>query len=316
MSRARPGWAARSFQKSSAWFDAAPPALAGRLARVRARVSSAPGQSSVEGALTAPFATPFLALIEAFRGDLRLPGEGAVDAVGEGALALYFYLRLQDDIVDDPARFDPSFVYAAEIFAGASAEAFAAATGGAPSFWSFRRRILDDLAAASAWEIDTYRRRDPAPPGALVEEHAALLGAKLAPMAIPLAALAVSAGGERAIAWLGPFARSLGAALQITNDLLNARDDHAAGRLTPSLAALYSGGRVTPESEAHRVWPALAGDPALARMTGAARTLVEAAVACARAAGALAVADVAAAHLPEQGDLALRLLRLALGART
>lgn len=267
----------------------------------------------MEGALTAPFATPFIALIEAYRADLGLPDEGAVDAVGEGTLALYCYLRLQDDIVDDPASFDPSFVYAAEIFAGASAQAFAAAVGGRLGFWSFRRRILDELAAASAWEIDTYRSEDPARAAAHSEEHAALLGAKLAPVAIPLAALAAAAGRERADEWIGPFSRSFGAALQINNDLLNARDDHASGRLTPSLAALYAGGRVGPGSEAYRIWPALAGDRALTRMTCAARAHLEAAVACARGAGAAGVAEVAASQIPALDEIAPRLLRLALG---
>lgn len=315
MNDPRPGWVSRAFEKSMTWFDGAPPALAGRLARVRARVASAQGLSSMEGALTAPFATPFLALIEAHRTDLGLPDEGAVDAVGEGTLAIYFYLRLQDDVVDEPADFDPSFVYAAEIFAGASAEAFAIATGGRPAFWSLRRRILDELAAASAWEIDTYRKLDPVEAGALAEEHAAQLGSKLTPVAIPLAALASAAGRDGDAGWILPFARSLGAALQINNDLLNARDDHTAGRLTPSLAALYSGGRITPESEAHRVWPALAGDAALGRMTRAARAFLEAAIACAQAAGAPAVAGVAAAQLPALEQIAPRLLRLTLGVR-
>jgi hypothetical protein len=312
---ASPGWATRAFEKSKTWFDTAHPALVGRLERMRARVASAQGQSSMEDALTAPFATPFLALIEAHRADLGLPPEGPVDAVGEGTLALYFYLRLQDDIVDEPAVFDPSFVYAAEVFAGASAQAFAIAAGGDPTFWALRRRILDDLAAVSAWEIDAYRREDPAHAGARAEEHAALLGAKLAPVAIPLAALASAAGKGGAEAWIGPFARSLGAALQITNDLLNARDDHAAGRLTPSLAALYSGGRVTPDSEAYRVWPALASDPALLRMTRAARAHLDAATFAARSAGASAVAEVAAAHGAALDEIAPRLLRLTLGVR-
>jgi hypothetical protein len=267
----------------------------------------------MEGALTAPFATPFLTLIEAYRTDLGLPDEGAVDAVGEGALALYCYLRLQDDIVDDPAAFDPSFVYAAEVFSGASAQAFAAAAGGRAEFWAFRRRILDELAAASAWEIDTYLSEDLAQAAERAEEHAAVFGAKLAPLGIPLAALAAAAGRERAVEWVGPFSRSFGAGLQIHNDLLNARDDHASGRLTPALAALYAGGRIGPESESYRIWPALAGDPALVRMTHAARSHLDTAMTCARGAGATRVAEAVVSWLPALDEIAPRLLRLALG---
>lgn len=310
-----PDWAKRAFSASDAWFEGAPPQLAGRLARVRERIASSHNKSSMAGALTAPFATPFLALIEAQRIDLHLPDTGVVDAVAEGTLALYLYLRVQDDIVDEPALFDPSNVYAGEIFAGKSAEAFARAVGAQPVFWSFRSQALADLAGESAWEIDVYRSVDPMRAGERAEDDAARLGAKLAPCAIPLAALSVAAGRASDLQWLLPFARALGAGLQIHNDLLNARDDHAGGRLTPSLAALYSGGRVTPDSEPHRVWPALAGDPALARMTSAARAFFERANEIAREHGALALADVAASRLPALDRIASHLLQLSLGVR-
>lgn len=253
------------------WFHAEPPELAARLARVHDRVARAQGGASIEGALTSRAATPFLALTEALRKDLGLPDEGAIDAVGQGTLALYFYLRLQDDMVDEPATFDATHTYAAEVFAGLSAEAFASAVGGSVAFWSLRRSVLHDLAAVSAWEIDRYRGVDLALAAERVEEDAARLGDKLSPVAIPLAACAAAAREESAFEWIRALARHLGRALQIANDLLNARDDHAARRLTPSLAALYSGGRVTPGDEPFRVWPALASDPSFDRMLAIAR---------------------------------------------
>ena len=157
-----PPWVRRAFAHADRWFEADPPELRARLAAVRARIARAHGQASPEAALTVPAATPFLALTEAYRRDLKLPDEGAIDAVGRGTLALYFYLRVQDDMVDEPALFDPSFTYAAEVLAGASAEAFASAVGGSAAFWSFRRAVLDRLAAVSAWELDVYRKVDPA----------------------------------------------------------------------------------------------------------------------------------------------------------
>ena len=140
-------------------------------------------------------------------------------------------------------------------------------------------------------------------------------GSKLLPLAIPLAALASAGGKEGAFDWLGPFSRSLGAAVQIENDLLNARDDHAAGRLTPSLAAQYAGGRVAKDGRSHLVWLTLAGDRALARMTDAARAHIEAAVARAVEAGAPSVAEVAARRLSTLDEIATLLLQLALGVR-
>lgn len=308
-------WAERAFAALARRFDAAPPALAGRLARVRERVGRAQGASSVEGALTAPFATPFLAQIEAFRADLGLPEQGAVDAVGEGTLALYFHLRIQDDLVDEPARFDPSFVYAAEALSAASIEAFAAAVGDRAAFWALRARLLTELAAVSAWELDTFRSLDIEAAAAGAEEHAAKLGSKLVPIGIPLGALAAAAGREEAFAWIEPFARELGRALQIANDLLNARDDHAAGRLTPSLAALYAGGRVLPGDATFCVWPALAGDPALERMLAAASGHARAAIALASEAKAPRLAKAAETSAAWLREVPGRLLKLSLGAR-
>lgn len=310
---ARPDWVDRALATCARWFDLAPDPLRGRLSAVRARVASGQGAASVEGALTAPGATPFLALIEAFRADLGLPGEGVVDAVGEGALGLYFYLRIQDDMVDEPAAFGPSFAYAAEIFAGASVEGFARAAGGRPSFWEFRRAILDELSGAGVWELDTYHAMGLAEAGARAEEHAAVLGSKLTPTAIPLAALAAATGQELAFTWLGTYARSLGRALQIANDLLNARDDHEARRLTPSLAALYAGGRIRPGDEAFRVWPTLAGDAALQRMAAAATLHADDAVRIAAGSGAPELAAATAESAAVLRELPRRLLRLSLG---
>lgn len=313
MSGPSPAWLRRALQAFERAIVAAPAAISRRLSRIWASAASKHGATSVEGSLTSLLATPWPALLEAHRVDLDLPSAGVIDAVAEGTMGLYFYLRIQDDVIDEPSLFDPTYLYAAELLAGASAEAFARAVGGRTSFWSVRRAILDEMAATGAWEIDVYRRTRPAEAAARAEEHAALLGSKLAPVAIPLAALACAAGDELSSAWIAPFARELGAALQIVNDLLNARDDHVAGRLTPALAALYSGGRVAPAAEAHRVWPVLAGDPSLGRMLGAARAHLEAAVARAEGAGAPSVAAVAAERARSLDDLPRRLLALALG---
>ncbi len=315
MTAPRPAWVLHALAESSRWVAGAPPALQSRLARVQARVASGQGAASVEGALTARLATPGFALTEAYRRDLDLPDGPLLRALGEGALGLYFYLRIQDDVIDEPGTYDASYLYAAEVFAGASAEGFARAVGDQPVFWSFRRAALDELAAISAWEIDTYRALDLAVTGAHAEQHAAELGSKLIPMAIPLAALAAATNRPRSLAWIGPFARALGRALQIANDLLNARDDHVTGRLTPSLAALYAGGRVSRSDDAFRVWPALAGDPALDRMLRAARMHVEAAASLAADSEAPALAAATTGIGAVLDEIAPRLLKLALGVR-
>lgn len=317
MRHARPEWGRRALAACARWLDGARPPLRSRLSAVLARGAKGRAAGSLEDTLTNPFATSYFAFTEAFRKDLDLPDEGAIDSVGEGAVALYFYLRIQDDIVDEPEVFDPSYLYAAEVFAGASAEAFARAAGSERAFWAFRRAALDELASASAWELDTYRKMDPKAAGEHAEEHAAELGNKLAPVSIPLAALVAAARKNETrgadFFWLLPFVQALGCALQIANDLLNAREDHEAGRLTPALSALYAGGRVAPDDEAFRVWPALASDSALDRMQRAARQKVESAFELALRSNAPALAAAVRESAALLDELAPRLLKLSLG---
>ncbi|MFO0589117.1 MAG: class 1 isoprenoid biosynthesis enzyme [Polyangiaceae bacterium] len=282
---------------------------------MHARVVRRGGPTSLDAALAASLATPFLQLTEALRIDLELADGDAISAIGEGTLALYFYLRAQDDMVDEPADLDVSFVYAAEVFAGASAEAYARAIGGDAAFWSLRRRVLDDLAAVSAWELDTLRSVDPAEAAERAEEHATRLGDKLGPIAIPLAATAIAARRPETIARLHAYSLHLGRALQVANDLLNARDDHVGGRLTPSLAALYAGGRVTPETPPFQVWPSLAADPASERMLAFARREIDRALALLADIGAPALTEATRRGARVLDEMPSRLLGLSLGVR-
>lgn len=315
----RPGesplWVARTLEAARSWFDCEGPELGARLDRVRARTVRKGGPATIDAALAASLATPFLQLTEALRIDLDLPDEAAMTAIGEGTLALYFYLRVQDDMVDEPGDLDVSFVYAAEIFAGESAAAYARAIGGDPAFWGLRRRVLADLAKVSAWELDTRCSVSPIEAAERAEEHATRLGDKLGPIAIPLAATAIAAKRPELIERLHAYSLHVGRALQVANDLLNARDDHVAGRFTPSLAALYAGGRVTTETPSFQVWPALSSDPSMERMRGYARREIDRArsVLADIGAGALSEATKRAARVLD--ELPSRLLGLSLGVR-
>lgn len=306
-----PAWVHRTFAAADDWFAAAPSPLNDRLERVRHRVARAQGGDSLRSALTSIAATPFLAWTEALRRDLDLPNDGAIDHVGQGTLALYFYLRVQDDMIDEPTSFDPSFAYVAELFAGRSAEAFAR-SGATPAFWAFRAKILTSLAAVSAWELDVYRSASsPEAPERAMER----LGHKLSPIAIPLAACASIARKEALFDDLERASVSVGGALQIVNDLFNARDDHAAGRLTPSLAALYEGGRVKPGDPPHRVWATLASDPALDRMLTIARAMTASAIARLSSGATPALREAIRAHASLLDEVPSRLLSLTLGVR-
>jgi hypothetical protein len=241
-------------------FTACGPPLATRLAPTATRLSQMNGAASIRGALSAMVATPGLALLEALRADYGIGvDDPRVETIGEAALALYFYLRVQDDIVDEPEQLDRAYVYVAEVFSGASQRAFAQALAGSPRFFTFREEIMAVFASAATWEVDAFRT------GMATKADLVRMGQKLLPIAIPLGALALLAGRPAQLAPLVQFTTHFGSGLQMVNDLLNVKEDHVRQRLTPVLSWLYAGGKVTPGAPPATIRLALLADAALHR---------------------------------------------------
>lgn len=237
----RAAWLAESFAAHRRFVESLPPPLDRRFARVAQRIACSHGGSSFETAVTAPTATPFLALLEACRLDLGISASDVrLSAIGEATLALYICVRIQDDLVDEPDIFDRGYVFVAEAFAGRSLAAFAEALGTDAGFFAFHGRTMGAFALAAAWEIDVLHRGFASP----AEERR--IGEKLLPMAIPLGALAFVAGRPGQAEPLRDFVVALGGDLQVVNDLLNLEDDHVGGRPSPLLARLYREGRAAP----------------------------------------------------------------------
>lgn len=224
------------------------------------------GQVPIETALTSAMATPFVALLDALAADYGLAEDDpSVAKLGEATLALYFYVRIQDDVVDEPDVVDPAHVYVAEIFNGASQRAFAEALAdGVGPFLAFRERTMAAFARAAMWEVDTFRNGS-------VEPDLRRMGEKFLPMAVCLGAMALRAGRAEHLDPLVEFVTTFGGGLQMVNDVLNVKEDHALGRLTPVLRWLYAGGRLAPDDPAGRVRPAMLADGSMPRALAVAK---------------------------------------------
>jgi hypothetical protein len=309
-----PPWFTRAVGRVSAHVSALPPELRARASAVASALARRNGGCDLASAFTAPGAAPYPRLTDAYRDDLGLsPEDPRLDRIGEGAVYLYLHVRAQDDLIDDPATWDASFTYAASAFAAASLRAFAAALPGEARFFAFREAVMLAFLGAAAWELDVMRVPTAAlSPGASAEATARL-GYKLAPIAIPLGALALAAGEPAHLDLLLPFVGALGEGLQIVNDVLNVAEDHASGRATPVLAWLYAGGRAEAATPAGLVRALFLSDPALEQAQGRAHEALARAAALARALPAprLATATLAASELVEVAPA--RLLALTLG---
>jgi hypothetical protein len=283
-----PGWFPPAMQSVERLFAGCHSSLAERMQQTAARFGRMNGATSIAGALSAMVATPGLAVLEALRLDYGLAADDPrVIAIGEGTLLLYFYVRVQDDIVDEPELLDRAYVYVAELLSGASLRAFAQALDGSPRFFHFREQTMAMFAHVAAWEIDTVRA------GVAGEDDVERLGQKFLPMAIPLGAMALLSDRHADLAALVRFVICFGTGLQLANDLLNIKEDHMQQRLTPVLRWLYAGGKIAPDSPPANIRIALLSDVALTQALRAAEDALEQAARQARALGAPRLAAVA-----------------------
>jgi len=304
--RAAPRWLPAAFAATRALTDSLAPPLARRLARLHAAYE--PEGGGLEAMLGSSAATPFPALLEAYRKDLSLRDDDPrMESIGEAALAFYLYVRTQDDIVDAPERCDRGCVYLSEVFEGASLQAFARALAGAAaaSFFAFRAETMRAFSEFAARDLDTRaagldartngrRRKPPAPSACGYNGDGA--GLKFLPLAVPLAAVAFAAGRAEHRAALVRFSTLLGAGLQAVNDLLNSAEDHANKATTPVLRELYRLGAVTPaDAPATARWSLLASPLPRQTLTRARELMLGAAV-VAEEIGAVELASAARAR--------------------
>jgi hypothetical protein len=283
-----PAWFPRAMDATEQLFRAAEPPLANRLARLSDDLSRRNGALTLVDGLRTMVATPGLAAMEALREDYGVsPEDPRVQLIGEGALALYFYLRIQDDLVDEPERFDRANVFVLEIFRGAGERAFATALDGDSNFFAYYAETMNAFAGAAVWELDCFRAAVSA------EIDLRRLGEKFLPMAIPLGALALLARRTSQLASIAEYVTQLGTGLQMVNDILNVREDHMRRRLTPVLKWLYTDENISPSESPARIRLVLLAGEVVTRALAIARQAFQAAAATALAMGAPKLAALA-----------------------
>lgn len=258
------------------------PALRRRVEAALARVAGMNGGRSLREALVRPASTPFVALVDACAADLGLAGDRRAGLLGRAMVLAYLYVRVQDDLVDEPDLVDRAAVYAAEAFLAEHLALFAEAVPSALAF-AWRARLMRAFAEVAAEEVDDRARL------AGEDGDLAWMGAKFLPMAVPLAGMAVAAGRPQVIEEIVAVVREIGVALQLVNDVLNVAEDAARARPTPVLRRLHAAG-VDPAAPLRA---ALLAHPVLPETIAEARAHAEAAAARALAAGLPEVAGVA-----------------------
>ncbi|MFZ5823169.1 MAG: hypothetical protein ACOY94_02305 [Bacillota bacterium] len=164
----------------------------------------------------------------AWLGERYLPAEpDFVERVLTASLWLFLYIRLQDDVLDDPAARREGLLLGNICVQRGMAELYRLL----PEAGAFRQEAeaaWTAFSAATAWEKAAHWGRQ-APFG---EADLDLLGEKFAAIRIPVAAILCRAGRPDLIPCYGGVLQDLGTAVQMANDLHNWEEDLAAGNFT------------------------------------------------------------------------------------
>lgn len=276
------------------------PALRADLGAFLGRLATVNGAASLAEALSRPASTPFVPAIDACAADLGLLDDPRAALLGRSAVLLYAYVRLQDDLVDEPQLVPRAAIYATEALLCEHLALFAAAVT-APRAFVLRSTVMRRFADVAAAEVADRER------GWDGRTDCAWIGEKALPIAVPLVGLAVLAGREELCEPLTQFVVQVGTGLQLVNDLFNSQDDAAAGRVTPLLRWLGP----VPQGSSLRAH--LLCHPVLERALAEARRAIDAAEALALSHGLPRTAAIAGRARQMVDAAPQRLLRLLLG---
>lgn len=210
------------------------PEIAALLAPLLARLGGEAAATSLRSAFCRVLSTPFLRLLQLLTADLGLAQDDPrAEALGRATAWLYLYVRLQDDLVDEPAITPAASVFVMERLLALHLDAFVEA---APSPAALRRRSRQMGRFARVMAAEALARdggAGTAGRGSFPGGDLGWMGEKFLPAAVALCALAGEVRGEQAADAVEAVVLRLGVAWQLVNDAHDVARDAAAGRLTP-----------------------------------------------------------------------------------
>ncbi|MDI3288382.1 hypothetical protein [Polyangium sp. 15x6] len=201
----------------------------------------AEGTTSHRSYFSGPLAPPLL-YMPLWLAD-RLASEGALPARAEASIVPilaatmqgYFYVRIQDDLLDDPARADPELLLLGNACFAGMALAYTEALGPrAPAFFQAFDRAFAAFSRLTLAELRVVRGDAPYAE-ALFEEHAG----KVAFARVPLLAVAALADALHLEAAITTLVDRLGVTYGLANDVLGWPRDLRAGHRTHLLAQAH-----------------------------------------------------------------------------
>lgn len=187
--------------------------------------SIAQGPAGHRSYFSSPLAPPLLYMPLWLAKGLR--AEGALPAILAGTMQGYFYIRIQDDALDEPARADREMLLLGNACIAAMFDHYRQALGAHAAFWGAFERAFLLFSQRTLAEGRAVRADGPAP-----EEHFAEHAEKVAFARVPLLAVAALAEKLELEGSIGSLVNTLGLAYGIMNDALGWPRDLEAGQRT------------------------------------------------------------------------------------
>ena len=217
-----------------AHIGALPPALAALGRRHLAAIGR--GEPTHRGYFSGPLAPPLLYLplwlAARFRREGRAAGDDpALHRILAAAMLGYFYIRIQDDVIDGARDADRALALYGNAALGEMLAQLRAAVGDAPDFWDAARRAWLDFSARTA-EEHAQLRSDAPYPEALFVAHAD----KVAFARVPALAACALAGRMNLAGDVAALVHRLGVATGLVNDAIGWPRDLKTGQRTYLLA--------------------------------------------------------------------------------
>jgi len=161
-------------------------------------------------------------------GETYLPDEPEfVEAVLTAALWLFLFVRLEDDVLDDPTPRRDSLLFG-NVCVQRGLRGLIHLLCGDDAFLDEVDAAWTTFSAATAWE----RCKHWGAPRPYPADHLDRLGEKFAPIRLPVGAILHRGGKGHLVSAYARALQDLGTAVQMSNDLANRYEDLQAGNLT------------------------------------------------------------------------------------
>ena len=292
----------RNLKQITSWIYALGEPFDAEWRRYLKRLSARAVGGDVFKGLTSPLAFPSIPLLWWTAETADFQDTEVLEDLSYGALAGYFAIRIQDDVLDGHSPTPPLLL--ANILWEEYHRVLRKHLGTSHVFWTLWEDWYQRFCSTTLWEIRMHRGvRRP-----FTSTDLDRLGEKFLPAAGPATAVAFLADRPELVRWIPEIVMQLGCGLQLINDHRGIEHDFATGNYTAVLTDIFiDTPRLRPLEEA-RFPDSLRKTNALERNLERAKRYLELAARSAKAA-AFAGVEAYAEELTQYADAELEKLR-------